>query len=148
MLIEELLAAVAMSLTYMLVGALVLLEAVLGVAALLLEAVFSLLFRNRTTGAKLADPVKTPSASLASGRAWLAKLLRHRWVRRAGIASFVCLGLTVAAVLVLNFAFFDWSVRQILDRAGERSGMGLTYEKAEGNLLTGRWGCEVEASHP
>ncbi len=63
----------------------------------------------------------------------VAKRKRGRWLH--GIA--VVAGVVAGAVLVVNFFFFQPTLRFALGKIGERTGYDVAFEAARGNLLTG-----------
>lgn len=138
MLIEELAAAVAMSVAIVATAVLLLIEAVFTLLGVVIELVLWLVLRDRTAGKAVRARAAVAASAAGSARTRLTALLRSRWVRRIAIASAVCLGVTLLGVLTLNFFFFDWSVRKILDGADARSGIAVGFAETDGNLLTGR----------
>ena len=95
-----------------------------------------------------APPV--PQAALRAPSVVWSKV--RTWSRRAAVAGGVLLVVTVAAIGIANFFFFEHIVRWSLRGLEQRHGVAVAFESADGNLFTGavrlRGAHLVRAQHP
>jgi hypothetical protein len=101
-----------------------------GIAALL-ETVFgisvSFLPRKRSV---VLTPEQQEALKVSSQR-------RSRWIKRLSWTLGLLLGVMVALACLVNFVFFESSLRWVLARVEKRSGIQIGFTSASGNLFSG-----------
>ena len=104
--------------------------------ATLLALIGFTLFGRRSRERTAADPTDGHTAERL-GRATGTVVRSRRFAIGAGLFGAVFLAL-LAGVLVANFVFFKPTVNWLAGKVAERSGMEISFDNAEGNLLTGK----------